>query len=86
MSFGRETGKSGTFEFDIKTQNKAGAGTDATIKIKLIGTNGETNLVNVEPFIDSYTSGDNFERTTTIRAELPSRCLQAVSAIFRKYT
>lgn len=62
MSFGRETGKSGTFEFDIKTQNKAGAGTDATIKIKLIGTNGETNLVNVEPFIDSYTSGDNFEK------------------------
>lgn len=62
MSFGRETGKSGTFEFDIKTQNKSGAGTDATIKIKLIGENGETNLVNVEPFIDSYTPGDNFEK------------------------
>lgn len=86
MSFGRETGKSGTFEFDIKTQNKTGAGTDATIKFRLIGTNGETDLVNVEPFIDSYTSGDNFEKNANdkgrITFKMPAGGIGKIEAIY----
>lgn len=86
MSFGRETGKSGTFEFDIKTQNKAGAGTDATIKIKLIGENGETNLVDVEPFINSYTPGNNFEKNDhdkgRITFEMPAGGIGKIMKIY----
>lgn len=86
MSFGRETGKSGTFEFDIKTQNKTGAGTDATIKFRLIGENGQTNLVNIEPFIDCYTSGDNFEKNDhdkgRITFEMPTGGIGTITDIY----
>lgn len=86
MSFGRETGKSGTFEFIIKTQNVTGAGTDATIKFKLIGTNGETNLVDVESFIDNYTSGDNFEKndkdTGRITFKMPKGGIGTITGLY----
>lgn len=86
MSFGRETGKSGTFEFLIKTQNVTGAGTDATIKFKLIGTNGETNLVDVESFIDNYTSGDNFEKndkdTGRITFKMPKGGIGTITGLY----
>ena len=86
MSFGRESGKSGTFYFDIKTQNKSGAGTDADIYFKIIGTNGETNLVDVETFIDNYTSGNNFEKgdhdTGRITFELDTKGLGKIKELY----
>lgn len=65
MSFGRETGKIGTFDVEIKTSNSNKSGTDADLYLKLIGTNGSTDSVLINKYTDSYTSGTNYEKGDT---------------------
>ncbi len=63
MTFGREAGKVGTFDFEIKTSKATGAGTDASIILQLIGTKGSTNaVIYIDDYVESYTPGNNFEK------------------------
>lgn len=66
MTFGREKGKVGTFDIEVKTSSKTGAGTDASIVLKLIGTDGYTDdVIYIDDYVESYTPGNNFEKGDT---------------------
>ncbi len=65
MSFGRQKGKTGTFEVEIKTSSSNKSGTDADLKLKLIGEDGSTDSVLINKYTDSYSSGTNYEKGDT---------------------
>lgn len=74
MSFGRESGKIGTFEIEIKTSNKTNAGTDSNIDIELYGKNGDVNTttgkVNIDSYMEDYTPGNNYEKGDTDKCRI----------------
>ena len=74
MSFGRESGKIGTFDIEIKTSDKLYAGTDANIDIELYGKNGtvstSTGRVEICDYMENYTPGNNYERDDTDKCRI----------------
>ena len=70
MTFGREQGKNGTYEIEIKTSDDNKSGTDGDIQIQLIGTKGETDVVNICDYMESYTPGNNYEKGDTDKCRI----------------
>ena len=70
MSFGKESGKIGTFDIEIKTSGSSGSGTDSDIDIELIGENGSTGRVNIDNYVEDYTPGNNFEKNDTDKCRI----------------
>lgn len=58
ISFGKDSGKTGSYYLEVKTKDKSKAGTDSNIWLTLIGSKGTSPEIELDIFTDG---GNNFE-------------------------